>query len=185
MSKLKGEYSKYFKVVRKDSYNQTPANYYSLQLSELGKVQAGRKYKLTVEYTVGVPGGDTFKVQSNVFTIKPKQSTPKVTVQKNNQVLYASADMSRSYYIEVPQGYTIQDVNGSLDCNKDRHADVILQNKNISGNQASFVVRLADRNAVTATKAGKTYTIPVTVTLKGRDGISKDAKVNIKVKVKR
>lgn len=91
-AKLKGEYSKYFKVVRKDSYNQTPANYYSLQLSELGKVQAGRKYKLTVEYTVGVPGGDTFKVQSNVFTIKPKQSTPKVTVQKNNQVLYASAE---------------------------------------------------------------------------------------------
>lgn len=58
----------------------------------VGVVSVGRKYKLTVEYTVGVPGGDTFKVQSNVFTIKPKQSTPKVTVQKNNQVLYASAE---------------------------------------------------------------------------------------------
>ena len=48
-------------------------------------------------------------------------------------------------------------------------------------------VRIADRDGVlTVTGAkGKTYTIPVTVQLKGRDGITKDVKTSIKVTVKR
>ena len=184
-AELKGEYSKYFELVRHNEYYTSPNNYYYLQLSEYGKVKANQKYKLTVEYTVSAPNGDTFTVQSNAFTIKPKQSAPKVSVNKNDQIIYAASDMSREYEIALSNYYLIQGVEGNLDCNKDGRADIVIQDVNIERSSADFRVRIIDKDAVVATQKGKSYTIPVTVKLAGRDGISKDAKVNIKVKVKR
>ena len=83
--------------------------------------------------------------------------------------------------------YEIVDVDGSLDCNKDGVADIIVSSSWSSSYYCSALVEIADRDGVltaTGTK-GKTYSVPVTVTLRVRDGISKDVKTTIKVTIKR
>ena len=79
----------------------------------------------------------------------------------------------------MPTYYSIESAYGSLDCNKDGRADIT-----VSGAD-SLTVRITDKDAVGATVKGKSYSIPVTVRLKGRDGIGKDVKVAIQVKIKK
>lgn len=179
--KLTGEYSDYFDLnYGWVKYGKSYGYHYYLTVEESGKLKAKQAYKLAVEYTVTPQNGDSFTVTSNTFTIKPKQSVPKITVGNNNQTLYAGADnLSRTYYLYLPTGYSVTSAYGSLDCNKDGKADIT-----VSGG-SSLSVRIADRDAVGASAKGKTYSIPVTVKLTGRDGISVDAKVTIKIKVKR
>lgn len=179
--KLVGEYSDYFNINSGwDYYGNNYGYHYYITVKESGKLKAKQGYKLAVEYTVTPNDGESFTVTSNTFTIKPKQTTPKITVSNNNQTLYAGADnLSRTYYLSVPSYYSIESVYGSLDCNKDGKADIV-----VSGG-SSLSVRISDRDAVGASAKGKTYSIPVTLRMVGRDGISVDAKVTIKVKVKR
>ena len=197
--KLTGEYSKYFTL-----YGSNTSGYRSLRISSsgVGRLKAGQGYKLTLEYTVSMPSGDTFTVTANPITVKPKQTAPKVKVYDNNQTIYAGADdVSRTYRLETDAykykangrtytyyPYKISGVYGTLDCNKDGRADIIVS-KDSWGNysECDVDVSIADRDGVlTATGAkGKTYSVPVTVTLTGRDGISKDVKTTIKVTVKR
>ena len=73
----------------------------------------------------------------------------------------------------------------SIDVNKDGEADIVVSKYSTSSNYVYVTVRITDRDAVLATAAGKTYSIPVTVTVIGRDGIAKDSSAVIKVKVKR
>ena len=54
-----------------------------------------------------------------------------------------------------------------------------------NGRYCYLNVEIIDRDAVVASAKGKTYTLPVTVKLVGRDGISKDASVSLKATVKR
>jgi len=176
-AKLVGEYSDYFYF-----YQRTANDYIRIQSSAVGKLKAGQTYKLAIEYTIRTTEGENFKVTSNTFNIKPKQSKPKVTIGNNNQTLYAAADnVSRTYYLYVPSYYSIESAYGSIDCNKDGKADITVSN---SGGSYT-TVRIVDRDAVIATTKGKSYSIPVTVRVTGRDGIAKDASVKIKVKVKR
>jgi len=183
-AKLCGEYSKYFKLSRRGEDKSTD-NYYCLQIAHTGKVKANQKYKLSVEYTIQTSDGDTFKVESNVFTIRPKQSVPKISVKGNNQTLYTASDVGRQYVISVPEYYVIQSVSGGEDCNKDGIVDIAAEVSYMDQNTAVLNVSIKDEHAIGAAAKGKTYTIPLVIELKGRDGISKDAKVNIKVKVKR
>ena len=133
-----------------------------------------------MKYTIANEDGDCFQVTSNTFTIKPKQSKAKVTVTNNGQTLYAAADnVSRSYYLSVPSYYSINSAYGSVDCNKDGKADITVSGGNY------VTVRISDKDAVLATEKGKAYNIPVTVKLRGRDGITKDLTTTIKVIVKR
>jgi hypothetical protein len=50
---------------------------------------------------------------------------------------------------------------------------------------ANLTVKTNDKDALSDKAIGTTYTIPVTVQIVGRDGISKDSTVKIKVKVKK
>ncbi|MBD5445097.1 MAG: hypothetical protein HDR29_06040, partial [Lachnospiraceae bacterium] len=181
---LTGEYSDYFTLNRGYiTYGKKYEYHYYIEVrdnSSTRKLKAGQAYKLAIEYTVWNSDGEKFTVTSNTFTIKPKQSSPKVTVTNNNQTLYAGANsLSRSYSLSVPSGYYISSASGSIDCNKDGKADIT-----VSGS-SSLTVSISDKDAVGATAKGKSYSIPVTVKLVGRDGISKDVKITIKVKVKR
>ncbi len=174
--KLVGEYSDYFYLGYYSGHRYIRAN-----SSYLGKLKAGQAYKLAIECTVRNENGDTYTVTSNTFTIKPKQSKVKVYVYNNNQTLYAGADdTSRTYYLSTSDYYDIVSAYGGYDCNKDGVSDI-----QVSGGGSSVTVRINDRDAVVATAKGKTYTIPVTVMVEGRDGVTKDTTVNIKVKVKR
>lgn len=179
--KLVGEYSDYFSLNAAWGYYGKQYGYhYYITIKESGKLKAKQSYRLAVEYTVMLPNGESFRVTSNTFTIKPKQTAPKVTVRNNNQTLYAGADtLSRTYELSVPDGYSIESAYGSLDCNKNGTPDIV-----VSGG-SSLSVSISDRDAVGVSARGKTYSIPVTVRMTGSDGICADAKVTIKVKVKR
>lgn len=181
---LTGEYSKYFNINYGNiRYGNKYAYHYYITISDntsTRKLKAGQAYKLAIEYTFTNYSGEELKVKSNTFTIKTKQSAPKVTVTNNNQTLYAAADGVYRYYdLSVPSSYTISNASGGIDCNKDGINDI-----SVSGG-STLTVRINDRDAVGATAKGKTYSIPVTVTLRGRDGIAKDVKVTIKVKVRK
>lgn len=184
--KLKGEYSNYFTLAYNSDlyYGKKYGAHYYIRVrdnsSSIRKLKAGQAYKLAIEYTISNGDGEEFKVTSNIFTIKPKQSSPKVTVTNNNQTMYAGANnLTRTYSLSVPSYYYISSASGSIDCNMDGKADI-----SVSGS-SSLTVSISDKDAVGATAKGKTYSIPVTVRLVGRDGIAKDVKTTIKVKVKR
>lgn len=184
--RLLGEYTDYFDL-RLLTGRQGE---YRLRIKQAGKLKAGQRYKLAIRFTIEMEDGDTFTVQSQTFTVTPKQSAPKIKVYDNNQILYASADaLKRTYELEVAAegGYQIASVSGSLDCNKDGKPDIVVKHNKSNASRVGITVSVTDRDGVlTVTgKRGKTYTIPVTVQLKGRDGIAKDVKTNIKVTVKR
>lgn len=176
--KLVGEYSDYFRTIRSSGHDIL-----TVSSQGVGKLRSGQSYRLAVEYTIQNNDGDTFVVTSNTFAVKPKQSSPKINVTNNRQVLYAGAErLSRNYSFNISYYYyTIESIHGSVDVNKDGRVD--LQVSGAGGNLAS--VRITDRDAVVASGKGKSYTIPVTVTVRGRDGIMRDAKTKITVIVKR
>lgn len=177
--KLVGEYSEYF-VLKSGQINQNNKYMYCdyLTIRDNGKLKAGQTYKLAIEYTFIDEHGDSFTVTSNTFNVKPKQTAAKVTVANNGQTIYAGSNtLSKIYELSVPYGYTIESVSGSLDSNKDGRADIV-----VNGTEHANVT-LSDKDAIVATANGKAYTIPVTVKLSGRDGVSKDTTVSLKVKV--
>lgn len=185
-ARLVGEYSKYFEIGKVDNSSYNPTYYIKIRSGQKGKLKAGHNYNLQVVYTLRATGGETIKVTGNVLKVKPKQKAPKITVGNNNQTLYAASDMSRSYTIYAPNSYySITDANGSIDINKDGKADIIVSNVSSSGRTVVLDVYIADRDAVLAAANGKSYSIPISVKVYGRDGISKDASATIKVKVKR
>lgn len=192
---LTGNYSNFFWFTRDGASSGGSLNHNG------DKLRAGKTYKLYMRYTIKMADGSTFQVISEPFNVKPKHSSPKVKITGNNQTLYASADnVSRTYGLETPQyksanssayfyNHQIRSAYGSLDCNKDGKPDIEVRDVG-SANwsyRCDLTVSIKDRDgvlAVTGTK-GKTYTIPVTVKLRGRDGINKDVKTSIKVTVKR
>ena len=187
-----GEYSDYFNV-RKIGSSKLPTNPYYLKIrgGSYGKLKAGQAYKFNVKYTVRTTGNDEFTVTTTKqITVKPVQTAPKITVRNNGQTFYAGATITdRTYYISVPEGYSISNEYGSimgrLDCNKDGEPDIIVSMYSNYNTAAYLTVSIVDKDAVTASAKGKTYSIPITVRVTGRDGIAKDAKATIKVKVKR
>lgn len=191
---ITGDYNKYFEI-NTDQYSDNPVYFIKVSDSQKGRLKAGTNYNLSLIYTLQSSGGDEFTVQSNVLRVKPVQKAPKITVSENNFILYAAADeVTRSCMIYTPyykshnarDYYVIEDAYGSIDVNKDGMADIeVTMNDRDSGSNAYLTIRITDKYAVTASPKGKQYTIPVTVKVTGRDGISKDASVVIKVKVKR
>ena len=194
-AKLSGEYSKYFTLYKdEDSYNAT--RYLKISGTGRGKLKAGHNYNLSIIYTLEDADGNRMTVKSTVLKVKPVQKAPKITVAGDNKILYAAAsDLYRTCEIRTPyyntgrdkDYYRIKSAYGSLDTNKDGKADIkvsLYDNESEYG-YAMLKIQLADKDAVVAAAKGKSYTIPVTVELVGRDGISKDATVKIKVTVKR
>ena len=181
--KLIGDYSHCFILENGDGHD-----YIKVNPDKQGSLKANQTYKLAVEYKLRTADGTEYTITSKTFNVKPKQSNPKVTLSNNNQIFYAAADtLCRYYDIFVPDYYCMESVSGGYDCDKDGIADIRVSadHMDAEGRTCRLKVEIANPNAVTASAKGKAYTIPVTVKLEGRDGISKDASVNIKVTVKR
>lgn len=167
--------------------------------SSIGKLKAGKNYTLSVKYTVSDKGGGYSEyyitVTSNTFTIKPKQTVPKVTSTVKQFTLYASAageSRGETATLSVPHTskkgyYVIQDAGGSLDINKDGKADLVVTTTKVTetGGKADIRVYIQDADAVRATAKGVNYKIPVTVKCVGRDGVSRDASTTVSVVVKK
>ena len=99
--------------------------------------------------------------------------------------------MVRTCGFELPEGmgYRVKSVSGGIDCNKDGKQDIELSwvKADTKDNYISAELKLTDRDGALTVGGmkGKTYTIPVLITLEGRDGIAKDVKTSIKVTVRR
>ena len=187
---LVGEYSDYFQI---HYYTNIPGRYQiRAKENKESKLKAGQRYRLAIRFTLKLENGDTVQVQTPTFSVKPKQSAPKVTVHGNAQTLFAGNDkLVRTCGFELPDGmgYRIKGISGGLDCNKDGRQDITISwvKKDSTDQYAAAELKLADRDGVLTVSGakGKTYTIPVIITLEGRDGISKDVKTSIKVTVRR
>ena len=187
---LVGEYSDYFQIYY---YTNIPGRYQiRAKENQESKLKAGQRYRLSIRFTLKLENGDTVQVQTPTFTVCPKQSVPKVTVHGNAQTLYAGNDkLTRTCGFELPEemGYRIKSVSGGLDCNKDGKQDITLSwvKADSTDHYVSATLKLTDRDGALTVSGmkGKTYTIPVTITLQGRDGLAKDVKTNIKVTVRR
>ena len=187
---LVGEYSDYFQIYY---YTYIPGRYQiRAKENKESKLKAGQRYRLAIRFTLKLENGDTVQVQTPTFTVRPKQSVPKVTVHGNAQTLYAGNDkLTRTCGFELPEGmgYRIKSVSGGLDCNKDGKQDITLTwvKADSTDHYVSAILKLTDRDGALTVSGmkGKTYTMPVLITLEGRDGIAKDVKTNIKVTVRR
>ncbi len=187
---LTGEYSKYFNLF----YLPSQPGLYRIRVKEgsESKLKAGQRYRLAIRCTVKRENGDTVRVQTPTFTVRPKQSVPKVTVHGNGQILFAGNDrFTRSCSFELPDGmgYRIKELSGGIDCNRDGKEDITVCWKK-SGSKDHYALAelvLTDRDGALTVSGmkGKTYTVPVIITLEGRDGIAKDVNTKIKVTVKR
>lgn len=187
---LRGEYSNYFSI----SYFTSVPGKYRIRINKKyeSKLKAGQRYRLAVRFTLKLENGDTVRVQTPTFTIRPKQSAPKVIVCGNAQTLYAGKDnLVRTCGFELPEGmgYRIKEVSGGLDCNKDGKQDITLSwvKADSTDHYAAAQLKLSDRDGALTVSGmkGKTYKVPATITLQGRDGISKDVKTSIQVTVRR
>ncbi len=187
---LLGEYSNYFSI----SYFTAIPGKYRIRINNKyeSKLKAGQRYRLAICFTLKLENGDTVQVQTPTFTIRPKQSVPKVIVHGNAQTLYAGNDkLTRTCGFELPEGmgYRIKSVSGGLDCNKDGKQDITLSwvKADSTDHYVAATLKLTDRDGALTVSGmkGKTYTIPVLITLEGRDGIAKDVKTSIKVTVRR
>lgn len=191
---LEGAYKNLFQI-----YTRYSDGRLRIGPSSIGQLKAGKSYQLSVTYTVKDAygeGGETITVTSNTFTIKPKQSVPKVTTYTKQLTLYACAkgeSKAETMYLNVPHSdykkgyYAIQDASGSLDVNKDGKADLIVKTSYTyrSSGLAEIAVYVLDADAVKATAKGVAYKIPVTVKCVGRDGVSKDASTTVSVIVRK
>ena len=196
-AELTGEYSKYFTLHEDNSSSST--RYIKISSTGRGKLKAGQNYNLSIIYTLEDMDGNQITVKSsNVLKVKPTQKAPKITVVGDNKILYAAAsDTTRSCEIRTPyysskldkDYYAITAAYGSIDTNKDGKADIVVRLDYVDNDtgSADLLIELTEygRHAVVAAAKGKAYTIPVTVQLRGRDGISKDAVVKVKVTVKK
>jgi len=185
--KLVGGYADYFELKR--NYSSDGAPYY-LVISEdsIGKVKSGQTYNLQLEYTISTSSSNnhTFVVKSDVFKLKAKQSVPKLKVDESSFILYARKDSSYAKRIEVtiPKGYRMKECGGYLDLDRDGVAEINVTQREYSGSIVVLEACLMNPYRLDATESGKTYTVPVTFKMVGRDGVAKDPVVNLKIKVK-
>lgn len=192
-AKLCGAYKDCFKIAQR--YNNGTVE---ILPDSVGKLKAGKSYKLSAMYTVKDAygeGGETITVMSGTFTIKPKQSVPKVTASGKQLTLYASAegyDKGETMTLYVPHDYkkgyyAIADAYGYLDVNKDGRADLYVTTveTGTSNGWAKIKAYVLDADAVKAAAKGTAYKIPVTVRCVGSDGMSKNASTTVKVLVKK
>lgn len=197
-AELCGAYKDLFVIKRR--YNNGMLDILPKNVNSYGssKLKAGKGYVLSVKYTVKDSygeGGETITVMSNTFTIKPKQSVPKVTSSVKQLTLYASAkgpDKGETMYLYVPHDskkgyYAIESAGGSLDINKDGRTDLYVMTTDTyaQGGRATIKVYVLDADAIKAAAKGTAYKIPVTVRCKGSDGVSKNASITVSVLVKK
>lgn len=207
-AKLVGEYSNYFKFY----YSYGEYDYEKIIKNTANGLKAKQNYKMKIEYTFKSDDGKMFKVTSNEFTIKTKQSKPSIKVGKINRNFFvATENMNRMTTISVKgtkknmyyYAHSSGDVLGSIDVNKDGKPDaqvvytdyrdpydpddgMYVYARNGSWTcSADIDVQILDKDALLSSDKGTKHTIPITVKFVGRDGIAKDSTAKITINVKR
>lgn len=102
----------------------------------------------------------------------------------------SSPKMEAEYTIVIPKGYEVEKVEFDSDCDKDGTRDFEIisdrewEDRETREDNRAYIVWLSEKASLSVPKAGKTYNIPVTLYMEGRDGKTKDSRTVLKVKVK-
>lgn len=197
-AELVGEYSDYFKIEEVYQGFWLDDLLYSghISIKEFGKLKAGQDYKLRLKYKVVMNDGEEVELLSNEFVVKTKQPVFKfkAAMGKRQNFFAATNGMYRTVGISKKyssgEQYSVYRVYGELDVNKDGNPDVVVEPAYGYGSNCYINARVTIRDKDALLAGGKNgkgvkYSIPVTVYINGRDGISKDSTATVKINVKR
>ncbi len=117
------------------------------------------------------------------FEVKVVQRKPKVSLAKgsNGKSLYlGDTDKRAQFELNIPAGYTIADVMGALDINKDGITDVEVKAEFKEDGTVDYLYgTLVENNLKFSPKKRRKVSVPVTVMFKGRDGVTADSRVKV------
>ena len=181
-----GDYADYFEIWWSDAGN----GWYLVPKPGMeGKLKAGFVYNIQIKFTLKMKDGVTTEIISKPYKLKLKQSSVGVKITPKPQVMYLSNDdVTREYEVTVSNAYyRIDSITGALDVNKDGKNDLIVSkvSKKDDNRTAVVTIKIVDRDAISTTLKGKSYSIPIEVMLRGADGVSKNVKTKISVTVKK
>ena len=184
---LVGDYAEFFNVGY-DSYDgkyhvafNNPGMYYSVD----NWATNNYSYKLSLQYTGTTTGSnDAISVTSKPVTIKTVQKAAKIKVL-NTVTMYRNTTGDNYYaYLLVSNPWYQGSGNGTYDVDKDGEPDIYYYYSVSGGVGYVYFNTNSSRHMVHANFSKSSYSIPVEMRLKGRDDISADVKVNVKVTVK-
>lgn len=181
-----GDYANYFEIWWSDAGN----GWYLVPKRGMeGKLKAGFVYNIQIKFTLKMKDGVTTEIISKPYKLKLKQSSVGVKITPKPQVMYLSNDdVTREYEVTVSNAYyRIDSITGTLDVNKDGKNDLIVSkvSKKDDDRTAVVTIKIVDRDAISTTLKGKSYSIPIEVMLRGADGVTKNVNTKISVTVKK
>jgi len=151
------------------------------------RLKSGDRYEVKARARVKIGSGDSYysyqyEKENHEFAVKVSQGKPKISVVKQtdgNTLYKALAGKKVSFKLNTPDAYSISDVYGKLDINKDGITDVEVKAefKNDGSVRYLYGVLCEGNSKLNFTK--KKISVPVTVKFKGRDGIIKDSVVKV------
>ena len=134
-------------------------------------------------------GTTTEIITKKPYKLKLKQSATGVKVTTKPQTMFASNEEVTRVYELMLNGsyYRIEKITGGLDVNKDGKNDIVIDRVSTKDwdTAADITLRIADRDAISATVKGKSYSVPIEIMVMGADGVTKNIRTQIKVTVRK
>ena len=182
-----GDYADYFEIWWSD-----PGQGFYLKAKHgmEGRLKAGFVYNVQIKFTLKMKDGTTTEIiTKKPYKLKLKQSATGVKVTTKPQTMFASNEEVTRVYELMLNGsyYRIEKITGGLDVNKDGKNDIVIDRVSTKDwdTAADITLRIADRDAISATVKGKSYSVPIEIMVMGADGVTKNIRTQIKVTVRK
>ena len=182
-----GDYADYFEIWWSDPGQ---GFYLKAKRGMEGRLKAGFVYNVQIKFTLKMKDGTTTEIiTKKPYKLKLKQSATGVKVSTKPQTMFASnEEVTRVYELRLNGSYyRIEKITGGLDVNKDGKNDIVIDRVSTKDwdTAADITLRIADRDAISATVKGKSYSVPIEIMVMGADGVTKNIRTQIKVTVRK
>ena len=182
-----GDYADYFEIWWSDPGQ---GFYLKAKRGMEGRLKAGFVYNVQIKFTLKMKDGTTTEIiTKKPYKLKLKQSATGVKVLTKPQTMFASnEEVTRVYELRLNGSYyRIEKITGGLDVNKDGKNDIVIDRVSTKDwdTAADITLRIADRDAISATVKGKSYSVPIEIMVMGADGVTKNIRTQIKVTVRK
>lgn len=182
-----GDYADYFEIWWSDPGQ---GFYLKAKRGMEGRLKAGFVYNVQIKFTLKMKDGTTTEIiTKKPYKLKLKQSATGVKVTTKPQTMFASnEEVTRVYELRLNGSYyRIEKITGGLDVNKDGKNDIVIDRVSTKDwdTAADITLRIADRDAISATVKGKSYSVPIEIMVMGADGVTKNIRTQIKVTVRK
>lgn len=182
-----GDYADYFEIWWSDPGQ---GFYLKAKRGMEGRLKAGFVYNVQIKFTLKMKDGTTTEIiTKKPYKLKLKQSATGVKVTTKPQTMFASnEEVTRVYELRLNGNYyRIEKITGGLDVNKDGKNDIVIDRVSTKDwdTAADITLRIADRDAISATVKGKSYSVPIEIMVMGADGVTKNIRTQIKVTVRK